>query len=245
MWRIKININRTNLILIGLIVLLIISAAFFALRYYSKHKAAPPERNFLTESMDSLSDDDKVKYQKQAAVLIAKKDFSLCDSIKDDLYKTVCANNIALKLAEETQDIGYCQKMDDKMIPREECERPIIFAKSLDKEDISACLETKNEGLQQQCQNQFYTQLSIKKQDTSVCDRAPQERKDYCFNNFQITTKNFYKNKDSFDCAVLRGDDVQVDCQNIKKESASESFKDNCRSIIKTDLFYPYCLMLR
>ena len=91
--------------------------------------------------------DEKIRLQEQVAEIIKTKDFSLCDEMKDKVYFTVCNNNIALNLAQERSDLSYCQKIDNTLVLIEECERQVIFKKSLLKENIEVCDETQNHKL--------------------------------------------------------------------------------------------------
>ena len=194
-------------------------------------------------SQKELSAADKeLKLQEQVSDVIKTKDFSGCENINDATYKTVCINNIALNLAKETEDISYCQKIDGKLVPKEDCERQVVFTKSLEKEDINVCQETKIRELQKQFDGGFYNILSLKMNDVKVCSKVQEkEVADFCYNNF-LVIKYFDVEGKNFDCVRLRGKEAQDDCQIVKTFSPEkESFQMKC-SKLKTNLFFPYCV---
>lgn len=129
---------------------------------------------------------DEIKWQEQTAAIVKTEDFDKCGQLTDELYKIICVNNIALNLAKETQDVSYCQKLDDKLIRRGDCERQIVFNKALEKNDIKIC-----------------EQITEK-------DKA-----DICYNNFLIA-KNFNQNPEKFNCFSLRGAAARTDCEKAK-----------------------------
>ena len=191
----KIFSKNLNIILIILIIIaVILGLSFFLPRLFDSGLSRQKQQNFLSRQFDPLSDKDKYAYQEQLAKVIAKRDFAGCGRITDALYKTVCVNNIALKLAEETKDISYCQRIDGKLIPVQECEREIIFSQSIEKEDAEICGQTKDQELERRCRDNFYLQLSIKKNDITVCGQAVQDQQEFCHDNFLVTTQNFSGN---------------------------------------------------
>lgn len=161
-----------------------------------------------------------LEIQSETASIVKGKDFSECEKIKDDLYKTVCVNNIALNLAKEKQDISYCEKVDNAFIPRKSCEQDVILPKSINKEDIAVCQETKDAELRVRCQNSFYTQLALKKGDIKICDKEKNKDVfDTCFDTYKVEN-DFTKNAAAFDCQLLRGSQARDDCSGVKKNMA-------------------------
>jgi len=239
----NLNINIRNILIGAIIIVVLIIGSMI---YYSQFKIKTPQaKNLLAEQMDLLSDADKYAYQEQIAALIDTKNFVECNRVGDKLYKTVCVNNIALKLAEETKDISYCQRIDGKLISIQDCERQIIIPQSIKKEDIEICQKTQDQELQKECQNNFYSQLSIKKDDITVCDQSAQDQQEFCYNHFYLTTKNFAENHKDFDCDALRGDSAKSDCQKFKEISDSQSAdKFFCIENMKSLVFISYCDLL-
>ncbi|MEK7519667.1 MAG: hypothetical protein AAB581_00255 [Patescibacteria group bacterium] len=212
------------------------------LSFYAVQNSAkkPTARNLLSSQMDALSDQEKYTYQEQIAALIKTSDFSKCDAIADPLYKTVCVNNIALGLAKGSGDISFCQKIDNKLLPIEECERQVILEQSMAREDATICKQTKNQKLQEDCENSFYMQLAVKKNDVSLCDKTREDQQEYCQNNFYVVTKDFMGNSTSFDCSVLEGKDEKSDCEKLKSFDGKKG-NIQCFSEIKSSLFLSYC----
>jgi len=261
---------KPNFIIIIFIILLILASIsiFIYFNYPKLFKTKNPipllnEDSVLTPKKEINSEEnqketknekvaEELKLQEQTAEIIKTNNYNECDKIEDAMYKKVCINNIALKLAEETLDISHCQKLDNELVPRDDCERNVIASKSIKNDDISACLETKNQELQAQCQDNYYIQLSQKKDDIGICEQASaKEIKDLCYNTYLIN-KNFSADKDNFDCSTLRGIDEQADCNIIKEQlkqpGPTQGFPINpslgmsyCPDL-KTDLFTAYCL---
>jgi len=261
---------KPNFIIIIFIILLILASIsiFIYFNYPKLFKTKNPipllnEDSVLTPKKEINSEEnqketknekvaEELKLQEQTAEIIKTNNYNECDKIEDAMYKKVCINNIALKLAEETLDISHCQKLDNELVPRDDCERNVIASKSIKNDDISACLETKNQELQAQCQDNYYIQFSQKKDDIGICEQASaKEIKDLCYNTYLIN-KKFTADKDNFNCSTLRGIDEQVDCQTMKEKlkeyqsSASPPINPVIGNILcsgfKTNLFVSYCL---
>lgn len=238
---------------------ILIFAVIFAVFYFIK---TPLNLDFLRkkpqgieqEIKQELTTAEELKLQEQVGDIIKTKDLGQCDGIENEMYKKVCINNIALNLAQETQDISYCQKLDNELVPIRDCESRVVFAKSLEREDIAVCQETKDQELQKQCQDSFYSQLALKKEDINICSQAPsEEQANLCYNSFLIT-RDFTKDSKNFNCTLLKGLDTQEDCQKMKELLAKEpielagipgmprmaNFK-SC-SQLKTTVFSSYCL---
>ena len=185
---------KPNFIIIIFIILLILASIsiFIYFNYPKLFKTKNPipllnEDSVLTPKKEINSEEnqketknekvaEELKLQEQTAEIIKTNNYNECDKIEDAMYKKVCINNIALKLAEETLDISHCQKLDNELVPRDDCERNVIASKSIKNDDISACLETKNQELQAQCQDNYYIQFSQKKDDIGICEQASAKR---------------------------------------------------------------------
>ena len=232
--------------LIGIISAIILAALYF-MKNSSPPIAVPDNQQKVGKNSEAQNN---LKFQEKVSEIIKTENFDECEKVEDDFYRKVCVNNIALNLSQKKQDISYCQKIDNELVPQEDCERQVIFAKSIEKEDINVCMETKNQELQKLCQDSFYYQLAVKKEDINICDRAPEQKQnDFCHNVF-LASKNMGQNFETFDCALFKGEDVKDDCKYLKdslKKDAPDSAQITRRPNqevcygLKTNIFYPFC----
>lgn len=150
--------NKKNIFFIFSV--LIVLLFFLVFSYFYSQKSRP--------SVSEMSKEEKIarelKLQEQVGGLIKTKDFQKCDEVKDEMYKTVCINNIALNLAQEKKDISYCKKLDDKLIKIDGCEMGIISGKAVEKKDPEICKELGSEELRTVCVNRFNRLVNFKKE---------------------------------------------------------------------------------
>jgi len=183
--------------------------------------------------------EEEIKLQEKAAEIIKAGDFNKCQEIENQIYRTVCINNIALNLAQERQDISYCQKLDDELVSIAGCERQVLFTKSQDKEDINVCSETKNSEIQKECQKSFWPSLALNKKDIDLCDNIiVEQEKNSCRDNY-LLKQEFAKSESDFDCQRFYSQQVKSDCQ-IYKENILNKKSIAC-NIFESDLFLNYC----
>ena len=243
------NINSPHLKKLLIILTAILVAVLLVTIYLTSQKIG--KRDKIQESNPASQETSpkispaevkELKIQNQMNEIIKSKDIKRCGEISDEFYKTACINNISLNLAKENQDISQCRKMDNKLISKTHCERQVVFAKSVESEDVAACQETNNAVLQKECQDNFYMRLSVKKGDISFCDQAEnQETADICFNNFTMNEKLSLYGKD-FDCSPIKGADYQEDCKKLKEDRNAETptSQGSCVNF-KTALFRSFC----
>lgn len=162
----------------------------------------------------------ELELQQQVADIVATKDFSQCGNVSDAMYKVVCVNNIALNLAQETQDLSYCQKIDNALVPISDCERQIIFTKSVTKGDVAVCSETNDAVIREECIAGFWQTKAFNEGNTKLCENIGNEfNKNYCYDNYLFNT-TFLKNVSGFDCRSFKDAQTQKDCKTYKKLSA-------------------------
>jgi hypothetical protein len=187
-----------------------------------------------------------LKLQEQVGEIIKFNDFGKCDEVKDEYYKRVCINNIAFNLAKEKQDISYCQKLDNKLLYTEDCERQILLPKAIDKEDIKVCSETRNKGIKQNCEQDFWTFLAIKKENINLCNNyLNYEEKIFCYDQYIFEKEFAYKknNIKDFDCSKFQNKDIENDCK-LYKENLDKRRPNFCYQL-KSNLFVGYCMRNR
>lgn len=182
----------------------------------------------------------ELQLQEQMAEIIKAKDLSGCEEIKDETYKKVCINNISMNLAQENQDISYCQKLDNSLIPISECESPIITKKSLNSENIDVCGETSDKELQKQCQNGFWPALALKKEDVNLCNNIQAENEKNLCRDQYVFQKEFIKSEDSFTCTRFSDKQIETDC-GIYQKNSEKTHLANC-SEFKSFIFSGLCM---
>jgi hypothetical protein len=179
----------------------------------------------------------ELQLQQQVADIVATKDFSQCSKVSDAMYKVVCVNNIALNLAQETQDLSYCQKIDNALVPISDCERQIIFTKSVTKGDVSVCGETNDATIKEECIAGFWQAKAFNEGNTTLCENISNEfGKNYCYDNYLFSDK-FQNNISGFDCRSFKDIQTQEDCKNYKKMPSQSVSCGELRSM----LFSNYC----
>jgi hypothetical protein len=188
-----------------------------------------------------LTPEQETKIQAEVSAIIKTNDFDKCKQIKNEIYRTACVNNIALNLAQEKQDISYCQKIDDKLMSIASCERRVLFKKSLDQERISVCNETANEEIREECKGRFWKLLAVKKEDIVLCQNTLQDDdRIICLDNY-VFEKEFIGNENSFDCKKFNSEQSKSDCQAYKTKALSDELND-CY-LFESDLFINYCFL--
>lgn len=242
--------NVLNKLLLGAIgiaiAVILLTVVFYLSDNYGNYKNKSEEINLLSvQKMDELSNADKYKYQKQMAAVIATKDFSRCEIVADSVYRAGCINNIAVHSAVESLDISYCQKIDNQLASRDNCERHVIFQNSVEKEDVEVCGAIHDQELREQCQDNFYLQTAFRKQDPSACELAPIERRNICHDNYLLSTKSFVQNRENFDCGSLKHKNIADDCL-VLKEASEEQMRETefCQFKTKSPQMKIYCDIL-
>lgn len=197
-----VNGNNKKFVIAGIaiIVFLAIGAYFFF-------------PNLFFDASVEITVEEELQLQNQVVNIVSALDFSGCDSVENELYRTVCVNNIALQLAEKNLDVSYCQKIDDTLILISDCERKVVFKKSIDTENIAVCGEAQNQSVQETCKNSFYSNLAKKKDDVSICNQIQDKLgADACYNSYIIYTVG----TEDLDCLLLKGEEAQLECARQK-----------------------------
>lgn len=204
------NERRLKYALIGLGATLIF--ALLSALYFDFTSLRFPGSADKSTSDTVLSTQDELKLQEVVAPLIASGDMKTCEQIDNAMYRSVCVNNIALKKAEETNDITYCRYLDGDLIPEETCEQQVVFRKSIDEGNTNACAETKNDALKRECEDSFPIRLALEKNDPSLCDRSPipSECRDI------VALGRFSADPKSLDCASFSTEDAKTDCSSLR-----------------------------
>lgn len=233
------------------IVILVIFAAilFFArapLINFLKNifsRPAPVSRSQGIDDFNKNTPSQAVKdlYEAQglADKYIAEGKLEGCQEVKDAAYRSVCTNNISLKLATAKQDISYCQKLDNRLMLVADCEKEVLYAKSVAQDNVQVCYETSNEELKKTCANNYWRQSAFSQKDISLCDKAGEADRAACRNQYLLTVDFKTKGKD-FACDQFSGQELKDDC-SVYRENLETLAPPLCFKL-KTDLFKNYCL---
>jgi len=233
--------NKLPAIIAIIIILLLVVGGVF---YFLSNKEKKPQTTTQTTTTETTTSQPKneAELQNQVADILKTNDFSKCDAVKDEIYKTACINNIALNLAEANNDPSYCKKIDGRLMSQESCERQVGFKAAVEKSNITIC-EGLSGTLPQECKDNFYTQTVLKSGDPTLCGKITDKTKsDNCYNNYYINSE-FKNNISGFDCSLFKGADAVSDCKTIKNININGSFSDPAACYnLKTTLFLSYCL---
>jgi len=232
--------NKFKITIYFLVVIIFIIGSYFGFQYLLNPRNKIEDKNIVQET-NKEPEKTELYWQEKADEMIKTSDFGKCEEIEDELYKKVCVNNIALNLANEELDIGYCQKLDNELVSIADCVNQVIFAKSMDKEDIEVCGETNNQELQKNCEDSFWLSLAIKKEDISLCENKAGEKEQNICHNSYLLQKEFSADTAGFDCEKFKGSQGKADCDTFKKDMAENNF-NNCGNL-KSELFNLYCQM--
>lgn len=223
-----------------LLALLGVFILFLSVCIYIYLKPLPEPEILPVTQIIPLTPEEEIKLQEKAAEIIKTNDFDKCQEIENQLYRTVCINNIALNLAEETQDISYCQRLDDELVSISNCEKQVLLKKSLDKEDINVCDETKNSEIQKECKENFWLFLAREKKDIKLCDNITiEQEKNSCY-DYYLFQEEFIKSESNFDCQRFYSQQVKLDCQICREMILNK--KPITFDSFKSDLFLNYYL---
>lgn len=217
-----------------IILLAVILTVFF---YFFILNKKPAEEIKLSES----------DLQKQLSEVVENKNFAKCDEIKDDFYKKVCVNNVAVELAKENLDLSYCTKVDGQLISENYCQEQVLLLKFEKEETGDFCKELRNTSEQENCLINFYNRLALKKDNADICQNiADTKQAELCHDNY-IVSKIFTQNQGKIDCSLLKNSDAKSDCENIKPDILNSDptlppkMNEKCL-LLKTRIFTPYCL---
>ncbi len=236
--------------LVSLVLFIIAYTLFFLLTAETvDYKNVSEEASEPTRANNEvLTIESEILFQEQIAPIIKKGDMSACEQVKNNIYKNVCINNIALNKAQETKDISYCQHLDNDLVERSSCEIQILIKKSIEEENLAVCDTTKDEGVRRECQDSFFLGVAVANSDPEFCNEASDVVKaNQCWNEYYA--KSFFISTSSqglseeVDCSLFRGDDARADCSAITaamkensqtelieacQEHQSEAFDFNC-----------------
>lgn len=230
--------NKKTIITIIIILAILISAASSYFFIFNKIEVEP-SKDGLTFNESDL--------QEQLSEVVGNKTFAKCDEIKDDFYKKVCVNNVAVELAKENLDLSYCEKVDGELISESYCQEQVLLLKFEKEETGDFCKELQDASEQENCFINFYNRLALQKDNADICQNiADTKQAELCHDNY-IVSKIFTQNQGKIDCSLLKNNDAKSDCENIKLNILSSDptlppkMNEKCL-LLKTRIFTPYCL---
>lgn len=223
------NINKKTLIL-TLIIVSVIAGGIGVYEWKKTHQQESPK---------IVSGDP----EQMVGSIIATKDVTRCSELGNAHWETVCVNNIALVLAEENQDISYCNKLDNILIERNDCVRQIILQKAIKAENSTPCQEAQDNVMRSECENRLYQILASQKSDGALCQKITDQAKaSTCRDNY-LLEHEFIGNEKSFDCTRLGNQDVKDDCVYAKKAVIDGKSMTSVCNKMKSPQFTALCAL--
>jgi hypothetical protein len=204
--------KRNMLLLIGGSLMVLVVFFFIGLTIFTSNDPVPPNPAPVVEKETSLTLEEELAFQEQISPLIAAGDMTACDQVQNDRYQKVCINNIALSKAEETNDISYCQHIDNELIPRADCERQVVDTLSQEREDITVCNQATDTEVQTQCKESYHLALALKKNDQTICMQATNPSN--CSDTFYL--RQFMQDPAKVSCDLFFTPEAQADCAALK-----------------------------
>lgn len=87
-------------------------------------------------------------------------------------YRGVCVNNVALKKAQETLDISWCDKLDDRSVSRDECRKSVIYQKLARERKIETCELFKGDEERVICRDIYWQEEAAHANDPRLCEKV-------------------------------------------------------------------------
>lgn len=202
-----------GLSLAGVAVFLVVFA--FVARRVAERLVPAPTATDQGSAAKKLSKNEERVLQQNLADAVKTGDDASCAGIRDTLYHTACVNNIALNAARETGDISVCRKIDDKLIPRSDCEREVVTRWSIEKTDVSVCDEAEDGIIRTECRAVYPYVMATKNHDQKYCAAIVDEGGRQACED-AVVFADARNRKKAVDCALLRGADDRADCQAIE-----------------------------
>jgi len=173
--------------------------------------------------------------ERKVAQIVSAGNFDKCRDVKyrgaDGIdYKIVCQNNVALKKAEETLDINWCQKLDGKLISRDECVRRVIYEMLLKDNNLSVCDKALDQAAKNECVANYWYLKAIHDHDIAVCKNSPAP--EFCEEFYWLD--KLQKDPHSVSCSNIGLPALKNDCLLFKKALGESDWlkkKDLCENI--------------
>ena len=208
---------------VGILIFLVVVVTFGKLFYFQ-------------EEQDPL--EAELALQKQIGDIIAAKDLEGCNEVDNETYQTICISNIALNSAMETQDVSYCDMLDDELFSIGLCQLDILLEKAQSEKNVEYCEEIQDEFNRDFCKERVLAYLSIEENDSSYCDQMDGVHREACHSVFSVASE-FEKGPLNLDCENMKTDFLKEDCLLYKEELEGGEFI-YCDQFFTMD-FKQYC----
>jgi len=147
-------------------------------------------------------------------------------------YRSVCVNNVALKKAQETLDISWCEKLDDRSLSRAECRKSVIYKKLLEERKIEVCELFTEEEERNICRDAYWQAEAAYAGDARLCEKVSggAEEKTACRD--EVALRRLAAGE-RIQCSALSVGLVS-DCETFteaRDTSDAEKRADLCRSV--------------
>ncbi len=143
-------------------------------------------------------------------------------------YRTVCRNNVAMRMAMTKLDYTQCQNLDDKLVSISSCEQAVVreaLAKNL---DASYCASVGSDALKTYCQTTFVQDEVSRSGNNKLCDTLTGDLRSICVANAFTVVLN--TNPKNIDCTIAPTGEGK-DCLALRAELAKDITKRNCSNI--------------
>ena len=132
-----------------------------AVYYYSKKSEKAPVSETVSET-EKLS-----ARQEQLRKAIEGKDLAACDKIPTKEDSVICRNTIAITLAKEKLDASFCGILDKKE-NQNTCVKEVFYDKA-EKEGVAVCQQAGTEEEKRDCEKEYYFTMATQKNDITQC----------------------------------------------------------------------------
>ncbi len=87
-------------------------------------------------------------------------------------YRSVCVNNVVLKKAQETLDVAWCEKLDDRSVSRAECRKSVIYQKLSEERKIEVCNLFTGDEERSACRDIYWQTEAAYAGDPRLCEKV-------------------------------------------------------------------------
>lgn len=181
----------------------------------------------------------------RTARVVATKDVAGCEAIADETYRKICINNIVLKLAEETKDTSYCDKLDGEMVKPDDCKIQLVAASLKEANDPSACNTIIDEDRRTVCIASFYIQKALSEKNAAACGQLTKEMQNYCKEAVSLLGTISLGTLKDFSCDTLKDPALKADCVNIKRAFLTPKPTAQVCQAVRTPYFAELCRTTR
>ncbi|VAW11539.1 hypothetical protein MNBD_BACTEROID05-650 [hydrothermal vent metagenome] len=188
-----------------------------------------------------ISVEKEIILQKQAGDIINTGDIKACDQIDNDMYKSVCRNNIALELAQKNLDIKGCENIENETT-KGSCLLDVSLKSAIQNKSALVCESIKDEKSRAQCVELYYVNTAVNKSGEDTCANIADVNGKTLCQDTNILYDGFSLDSSKFNCEQFKSENSINDCkafQEIVKTQPGPM--DTFCAYFKTNLFKRFC----